>query len=576
MAQSSFALMTNLGRAKEAAALANGEPIVITHIAIGDGMTVPSGGETSLYHEVARKTISGHGTVVGASNVAFFDCYLAAEEGPFTIREAGLYDDDGDLIAIARYDPPINKPVPASGQTVEGTIRLEVAFSNVANVQIVIDPSMQVALQRLTRLPWIPIISMATAAPPASPAIGATYLVPTGATGSWSGHAGKIAEYTVAGWALLTPPNGHGISLPDGRIFERIDGAYIEKIARDVQSGKWSYAVATGTANALVVALTPTITQYLPGMTLKVKTIAKNTGPASLNAGAGAVQILRPSGTPLINGDMAAGGVYTFVYDGSAWVAAQLEPPIPLLEDVTLYVRNDGSDLNDGKQNTPASAFQTIQYAFDHAASRFVGARRITIQLAPGTYAPAELRGTPGLDILLRGNPANANVNDTVIQAAGTADALVASNYARLRVDGVFLQGGRNLLSARTFSQVEIGSIRLGDCSTYQLLASFTASIGGADQILVRGSAQSFLVSSYSRVALSGNISFGAGISYSVATVWANGGSININAVSFTGSIPTARRYLANATGSVFTGGGGQNFIPGTTAGTIDSGGVYL
>src|SRR5690606_21106203 len=98
MAQTSFALMTNLGRAKEAAALANATTIEITHIAIGDGTTVPSGGETALYNEVARKTISGHGTVVGASNVAYFDCFLAAEDGPYTIREAGLIDSAGDLI----------------------------------------------------------------------------------------------------------------------------------------------------------------------------------------------------------------------------------------------------------------------------------------------------------------------------------------------------------------------------------------------------------------------------------------------------------------------------------------------
>lgn len=68
-------------------------------------MTVPSGGETALYNEIARKAISGHGTVVGASNVAYFDIFLEAAEGPYTIREAGLIDQDGDLIAIARYDP---------------------------------------------------------------------------------------------------------------------------------------------------------------------------------------------------------------------------------------------------------------------------------------------------------------------------------------------------------------------------------------------------------------------------------------------------------------------------------------
>lgn len=227
MPQTSFAVMTTTGRAKEAAALANATSITITHIAIGDGATVPSGGETVLYHEVARKTISGHGTVAGASNVAYFDCYLAAGDGPYTIREAGLIDAAGDLIAICHYDPPINKPTPASGQTVEGTVRLEVAFSDVANVVIVVDPSMQVALQRLTRLPWIPIIELARNAPPVSPVPGDVYVVGDTPTGAWAGHAGKVAEYTVAGWAIIAPPDGHGVGLPDGRIFIRIDGVYV-------------------------------------------------------------------------------------------------------------------------------------------------------------------------------------------------------------------------------------------------------------------------------------------------------------------------------------------------------------
>ncbi|WP_368649570.1 phage tail-collar fiber domain-containing protein [Brucella intermedia] len=237
MAQNTFALMTNLGRAKEAAAIANGTAVVITHIAIGDGTTVPSGGETALYHEVARKAISGHGTVVGASNVAYFDIFLEADEGPYTIREAGLIDQDGDLIAIARYDPPISKPIPSSGQTVEGTIRLEVAFSNIANITIIVDPAFKVSVQRLSRLPWLPVISMVTTAPPATPTVGAVYIIPAGATGAWAGQSGKIAEYTAAGWAIMTPDDGHGIGLPDGRVFVRVNGAYTELLASKTFAG---------------------------------------------------------------------------------------------------------------------------------------------------------------------------------------------------------------------------------------------------------------------------------------------------------------------------------------------------
>lgn len=311
--------MTNLGRAKEAAALANGTSVVITHIAIGDGTTVPSGGETALYQEIARKAISGHGTVVGASNVAYFDIFLEAAEGPYTIREAGLIDEDGDLIAIAKYDPPINKPVPSSGQTVEGTVRLEVAFSNVANITIVVDSAFVIPLQRLSRLPWVPVLSMTSAAPPSTATVGDTYLVPTGATGAWAGQAGKLAEFTVAGWAILSPPDGHGISLPDGRVFEKAGGTYVEKLALDAQSGKWVYTSAAGSANAITATLSPAPAAYTDGMMVMIGVTATSTSATptiNLN-GLGAKSIVNPDGSALTAGALVAGAKQLLAFDGS-------------------------------------------------------------------------------------------------------------------------------------------------------------------------------------------------------------------------------------------------------------------
>lgn len=226
MTQSTFALLTTTGRAKEALALASGEPLVISAIAIGDGTTVPSGGEKKLYHEIARKTVSDHGLVAGTTNTAYFDIHLAATDGPYTIREAGLYDAAGDLIAIACYDPPINKPTPESGQTVEGDVRLQIAFSNAENVIVQVDASMQVPLQRLTVKPWVPIKSIDTKQPPENPAPGDVYVIPATASGVWKGQSQKLAEFTSAGWAITGTPDGHGVGLSDGSIYIKIAGVY--------------------------------------------------------------------------------------------------------------------------------------------------------------------------------------------------------------------------------------------------------------------------------------------------------------------------------------------------------------
>lgn len=127
---SSYAIMTNVGRNKEAAALANGTSLSITEIAWGDGDRSPGGGEAALLNEVGRKLVQGTGLVPDALNTAFFEILLDVEEGPFVIREAGLFDEDGDLIAVAKYDPPVNKPK----DTVTALIRINVVFSDLENL----------------------------------------------------------------------------------------------------------------------------------------------------------------------------------------------------------------------------------------------------------------------------------------------------------------------------------------------------------------------------------------------------------------------------------------------------------
>ena len=127
---SSFAILTNTGRNKEAASLATGVALNIVSLAWGDGDRIPAGGETSLLNEQGRKQVQAQGLVSGANNTAFFDILLDESEGPFVIREAGLFDADGDLIAIAKYDPVVNKPL----NTVSALLRINIVFSDLENL----------------------------------------------------------------------------------------------------------------------------------------------------------------------------------------------------------------------------------------------------------------------------------------------------------------------------------------------------------------------------------------------------------------------------------------------------------
>ncbi len=167
---------------------------------------------------------------------------------------------------------------------------------------------------------WMAVISMETTAPPGAPAEGDAYLIPAGATDAWAANVGKIAEWGGTAWAYISPPDGHGISLPDGRVFERVAGSYVEKIAEDVQSGKWTYAEAGGTANALTATLSPVPDALVAGMEVSLKVTAANTSSAvTLDVnGLGAVIVYRPFEDALKAGDIGV-GVNTFRYDGTHW-----------------------------------------------------------------------------------------------------------------------------------------------------------------------------------------------------------------------------------------------------------------
>lgn len=64
------------------------------------------------------------------------------------------------------------------------------------------------AVALLDTLVQLAVESASTATPPGGAPEGARYIVPTGATGAWSGHAGQIAQQEVGGWRLVTPTDG--------------------------------------------------------------------------------------------------------------------------------------------------------------------------------------------------------------------------------------------------------------------------------------------------------------------------------------------------------------------------------
>lgn len=106
-------------------------------------------------------------------------------------------------------------------------------------------------------------------------------------------------------------------------------GATPGGVAQAVQAGSWVYGVDSGSANALIVTLTPAPMALTAGMELAVKVAADNTGPATINVnGLGLKTVKRYGGAALQGGELIAGGIASLFYDGTNFqIGSPLVPP---------------------------------------------------------------------------------------------------------------------------------------------------------------------------------------------------------------------------------------------------------
>ena len=140
-------LITTLGQAKIAAAIANGTTVSATHIAIGDGNgngTTPAVSQTALVREVYRTTVSSISVNPANSSQIIFEAVITASVGGWTARELGLFDAAGDLIAVANIGS-VYKPTASEGSAREMVVRIYAQVDQVAAINLVVDPSFYVA-----------------------------------------------------------------------------------------------------------------------------------------------------------------------------------------------------------------------------------------------------------------------------------------------------------------------------------------------------------------------------------------------------------------------------------------------
>lgn len=136
MAQTYFAILTAVGEAKIANAHALGTTVEITDMAVGDGNgapTVPNTAQTALVKENRRAPLNTLMVDPLNANQIIAEQVIPENVGGWFIREIGLFDDDGDLIAVANC-PDTYKPLLSEGSGRTQVVRMVLVISSTAAV----------------------------------------------------------------------------------------------------------------------------------------------------------------------------------------------------------------------------------------------------------------------------------------------------------------------------------------------------------------------------------------------------------------------------------------------------------
>ncbi|HBC5753401.1 TPA: phage tail protein [Escherichia coli] len=143
-------VITTAGAAKLAAAtVPGGKKVNLSAMAMGDGngkLPVPDAGQTKLVHEVWRHALNKVSVDNKNKNYIVAELVVPPEVGGFWMRELGLYDDAGTLIAVSNMAESY-KPELAEGSGRAQTCRMVIILSNVASVELSIDASTVMATQ---------------------------------------------------------------------------------------------------------------------------------------------------------------------------------------------------------------------------------------------------------------------------------------------------------------------------------------------------------------------------------------------------------------------------------------------
>lgn len=250
---------------------------------------------------------------------------------------------------------------------------------------------------------------------------------------------------------------------------------------------------------------------------------------------------------------------------------------------LSLYVRTDGSDTNNGMSNVAGGAFLTLQAAINYVANKLdLNGNAVTIQVGAGTYAAGVTIDGPFVGT--SGGGSVSLVGDTttpsnVLISVTSANCIVAQNGAVVNVGGfkvVAATSGIGLAATTSARIIQTGKMDFGACATSHFNVASGGKItnfgvnyditGAAPAHWLANGTGSLVSVQLSTITITGTPAFSSQFASASSLC-----HVLCNANTFSGSA-TGTRYSATLNAVIESGGA---TLPGNAAGSTATGGQY-
>ena len=158
-----YTLLTKIGQARIANAVALNQMVNLTYMAVGDGNgnpTTPNENQTALVREKYRATINQLTVDPDNPNYLVAELIIPTNVGGWSIYEVGVFDDQNQLIAVANF-PATYKPELVEGSGRDLIVRIIIQVSNTSVVTLKIDPAITLASQAWVAANYVKKITVA-------------------------------------------------------------------------------------------------------------------------------------------------------------------------------------------------------------------------------------------------------------------------------------------------------------------------------------------------------------------------------------------------------------------------------